>query len=100
MDPTDSDACTELAKVLIQMNKNDDARQLLERAIQIDPANYVAHFRLSTLYRHQGKPDEAKQQVELYLRYKQMHEKLEKVIHDMRVGSDQDTADHDAPDKP
>ncbi len=100
LDPTDSDACTELAKVLIQMNKNDDARQLLERAIQIDPANYVAHFRLSTLYRHQGKPDEAKQQVELYLRYKQMHEKLEKVIHDMRVGSDQDTADHDAPDKP
>jgi tetratricopeptide (TPR) repeat protein len=100
LDPTDSDACTELAKVLEQMDKNDDAQQLLERAIKIDPANYVAHFRLSTLYRQQGKTDEVKQQVELYLRYKQMHEKLEKVIHDMRVGSDQDTADHDAADKP
>ncbi len=93
LDPNDSDACTELAKVLIQMNKNDEARQLLERAIQIDPANYVAHFRLSTLYRQQGKMDEAKQQVELYQRYKQMRDKLEKIIHDMRVASGQDTAD-------
>jgi len=100
LDPNDSDACTELAKVLIQMDKNDEARPLLERAIQIDPANSVAHFRLSTLYRHQGKTDEAKQQVELYLRYKQMHEKLEKVIHDMRVASEQDTADHAAAGKP
>jgi tetratricopeptide (TPR) repeat protein len=100
LDPNDSDACTELAKVLIQMDKNDEARLLLDRAIQIDPANYVAHFRLSTLYRHQGKTVEAKQQVELYLRYKQMREKLEKVIHDMRVSSEQDTADHDAAGKP
>ena len=100
LDPNDSDACTELAKVLIQMDKNNEARLLLERAIQIDPANYVAHFRLSTLYRHQGKTDEAKQQVELYLRYKQMHEKVKKVIHDMRVASEQDTADHDAAGKP
>ena len=100
LDPNDSDACTELAKVLIQMDKNDEAQQLLDRAIQIDPANYVAHFRLSTLYRHQGKTDEAKQQVELYLRYKQMREKLEKIIHDMRVDPEQDTADHDAAGKP
>ncbi len=93
LDPNDSDACTELAKVLIQMDKNDEARKLLERAIEIDPANYVAHFRLSTLYRQQGKMDEAKQQAELYLRYKQMREKLERVIHDMRVATGQDTVD-------
>jgi tetratricopeptide (TPR) repeat protein len=99
LDPNDSDACTELAKVLIQMDKKDDARQLLERAIQIDPANYVAHFRLGTLYRQQGKTDEAKQQVELYLHYKQMRDKLEKVIHDMRVDSGQDAADHEAAGK-
>lgn len=100
LDPNDSDACTELAKVLIQMDKNDDARELLQRAIQIDPANYVAHFRLSTLYRHQGKPDEAKVQVQLYLHYKQMHEGLEKVIHDMRVASEQDAKNQDAAGKP
>ncbi len=100
LDPNDSDACTELAKILIQMSKEDEARLLLERAIQIDSGNYVAHFRLGTLYRHQGKTDEAKQQVELYLRYKQMHERLEKVIHDMRADPGEATADHDAARKP
>ena len=99
LDPNDSDACTELAKVLIQMDKKDEARQLLERAVQIEPANYVAHFRLSTLYRQQGKTDEAKQQVDLYLRYKQMRDTLEKVIHDMRVSSGQDVPDQTAPGK-
>ena len=46
LEPNDSDACTELAKVLIQMDRKDEARQLLERAVQSEPSNYVAHFRL------------------------------------------------------
>ena len=95
LEPTDSDACTELAKVLIQLNRKDEARQLLERAVQLEPSNYVAHFRLSTLYRQQGKTEEAKQQVEVYLRYKQMYEKLEKIVHDMRVSSDQGAEDNE-----
>jgi Tfp pilus assembly protein PilF len=99
LDPNDSDACTELAKVLIQMEKDDEAQPLLERAVQIDPANYVAHFRLSTLYRKQGKTDEAKRQVELYLRYKKMRDELQQIIHDMRVASGPDAADHAATDK-
>jgi tetratricopeptide (TPR) repeat protein len=99
LDPNDSDACTELAKVLIQMKKNDEARSLLEHAVQIDPADYVAHLRLSTLYRAQGKTDEAKQQVELYLRYKKMRDDLQRIIHDLRVVSGPDAADHVAPDK-
>jgi tetratricopeptide (TPR) repeat protein len=99
LDPNDSDAGTELAKVLIQMDKYDEARQLLERAIQIEPTNYVAHFRLSTVYRQLGKTDEAKQQADLYLRYKQMHDKLDKIIHDIRVASEQDIPDHAAAEK-
>jgi tetratricopeptide (TPR) repeat protein len=96
LEPNDGDACTELAKVLIQMDRKGEALQLLERAAQIEPSNYIAHFRLSTLYRQQGRTEEAKQQVELYLRYKQMYEKLEKIIHDMRVASDQGAADNES----
>jgi tetratricopeptide (TPR) repeat protein len=99
LEPNDSDACTELGKVLIQMDRKDEAQQVLERAAQIEPSNYVAHFRLSTLYRQQGKTAESKQQVELYLRYKEMYEKLEKVIHDMRVASDQGAADNETGSK-
>lgn len=93
LEPKDTDACTELAKVLIQMGRKDEARELFERAVQIDPSNYVAHFRLSTLYRQEGKKEEAKQQVELYLRYKQMRDKLENVIHNLSVASAQDAED-------
>jgi tetratricopeptide (TPR) repeat protein len=89
MAPNDTDAYTELAKVLVLMNQQDKAQQMLERAIQIDPTNYVAHYRLAALYRQRGKPDDAKQQVAEYLKYKQMKDKLEKIFQDMRVASGQ-----------
>jgi Tfp pilus assembly protein PilF len=66
---------------------------MFERAIQIDPTNYIAHYRLGTLYRQAGKADEAKQQVAEYLKYKQMKDKLEKIFQDMRVLSGQHIAD-------
>ncbi len=97
LDPNDTDACTELAKVLIRMNQRDKARQLLERAIQIDPTNYVAHYRLAGLYRQEGRTEDAKQQVNEYLKYKQMKDKLEKIFDDMRVASGQHP-DHDETD--
>jgi tetratricopeptide (TPR) repeat protein len=99
LEPNDTDACTELAKVLIQMGQKDEARMLLEHAVEIDPSNYPAHFRLGTLYRQQGRTDEAKHQVELYLSYKQMHEKLEKIIRTLRVESPQDATDQNAGSK-
>ena len=89
LDPNDTDACTELAKVLVMLNQREQAQQLFERAIQIDPTNYVAHYRLAAMYRKQGKTDEAKQQVVEYLKYKHMKDELEKIFRDMRVESGQ-----------
>ena len=85
MNPDDGDACTELAKVLITMNQPEKAQQLFERAVQIDPTDDVAHYRLATLYKKSGKMEEAKQQVDLYLKYKKMKDKMDKIFHDMRV---------------
>lgn len=96
LDPNYTDACTELAKVLILMNQPNQARQMFEHAIQIDPTNYVAHYRLASLYRQEGKTDEAKQQVQDYLKYKQMKDKLEKIFRDMRVASAQRPDNDDA----
>lgn len=93
LNPNDGDACTELAKVLVTMNQPKDAQQLFERAVQIDPTNDVAHYHLATIYRKAGRIDEAKQQVNLYLKYKQMKDKMDKVFHDMRVLSPQQTSD-------
>jgi Tfp pilus assembly protein PilF len=71
---------------------------LLEHAIQIDPSNSVAHYRLSTLYRRQGKTEEAKKEIDEYKKYKEMKDKLQKVFHDMRVDSGQRNSDD--PDLP
>jgi cytochrome c-type biogenesis protein CcmH/NrfG len=97
IDPNSSDACTEVAKLLVSMSQREKAQQLFERAIQLDPTNYIAHYRLSTLYRQAGKTDEAKQQASEYLKYKQMKSKLEKIFHDMRIpGGDMGTDEPDA----
>lgn len=89
LDPDDGDACTELAKLLVDMNQPRKATEMFERAIAIDPTNDVAHYRLATLYREAGKKDEAKEQVDLYLKYKKMRDKMEKIFRDMRLLSGQ-----------
>jgi cytochrome c-type biogenesis protein CcmH/NrfG len=88
MQPDDPDACTEFAKILISMKERDKARSLLLHALEIDPMDYTAHYRLSTLDRQEGKPEEAKQELAMYEKYKQMKDKLRSVFHDMRVPSD------------
>lgn len=85
VDPNSSDACTELAKLLVVLNQREKAQALFERAIQIDPANYVAHYRLSTIYRQAGRTEDAKQQAAEFLKYKQMKSKLERIFHDLRT---------------
>ena len=93
VDPNSSDACTEMAKLLVAVNQREKAQQLFERAIQIDVTNYVAHYRLSTMYRQAGRTEDAKQQAAEYLKYKQMKTNLEKIFHDMRAPGGEPGAD-------
>ncbi len=88
LQPDDPDACTELAKILIDRNEPDKARALLVHALDIDNTNYTAHYRLSTLDRQQKKPEEAKKELAEYAKYKEMKEKLRTIFHDMRVQLD------------
>jgi pentatricopeptide repeat protein len=91
--PDDSDAEKDLAKVLISMNQPQEAQELLERAIRTDPTDDVAHFRLSTLYRQQGRTEDAKRELAQYQKYKDMKEKLGKIFHQMRIETGKDTHD-------
>jgi len=93
LQPNDPDALVELGKVLMSLNENDKAQATFEQAVKADPSNTVAHYRLSMLYRRQGKTTEADQQMAEYKKYKEMKSKLEKIFHDMRVGSLQKSAD-------
>ena len=61
LQPADADAKLGLAKTLIEMNQPDKALPLLEDAVQLEPTNATAHYRLATLYRKMGRADDAKQ---------------------------------------
>jgi len=91
--PADADAKLGLAKILIDMNQQDKAQALLEQTVQLEPTNAVAHYRLGTLYRQLGRMDDAKREVVLYKKYKDMKEKLRAVYKDLQVQPSEIRAD-------
>jgi cytochrome c-type biogenesis protein CcmH/NrfG len=85
LQPADADAKLGLAKTLVEMNQPDKAQTLLEETVQLEPANAVAHYRLGMLYRTNGRVEDAKREVDLYKKYKDMKEKLRAVYKDLQV---------------
>lgn len=80
LQPRDGDAKTGLAIVLISTNRANEAITLLESALKDDPANLVAHYRLSQLYRRAGRPADAERETEAFNHYKEVKDKLGKVF--------------------
>jgi tetratricopeptide (TPR) repeat protein len=85
LQPADADARLGLSKMLIEMNQSDRAQAVLEETVQLEPTNAVAHYRLGTLYRKEGRMEDAKHEVELYKKFKDMKEKLRAVYKDLQV---------------
>jgi cytochrome c-type biogenesis protein CcmH/NrfG len=75
--------------VLISMDQKAKAQPILERAVQLEPTNATAHYRLSTLYREENRPADAKRELDEFLKYKQMKEKLRAVYKEMQIQPDQ-----------
>jgi tetratricopeptide (TPR) repeat protein len=76
LEPADANAKLGLAKALLEMNQDDKALALLEASAQLEPTNATVHYRLATLYRKQGRAEDARREVELYKKYKDMKDKL------------------------
>jgi len=85
LQPSDSDARLGLAKILVDMEQPEKAQKLLEETVKLDPTNAIAHYRLGTLYRRQNRIEDAKREVELYKKYKDMKEKLRAVYKDLQI---------------
>jgi tetratricopeptide (TPR) repeat protein len=79
------DAALGLARVYSQRNENDKALPLLQQVLAADPANMLAHFRLSALYRKLHRPDDAKRELAEYEKYKAIKDKLRQVYTAMRI---------------
>ncbi len=93
LQPSDADAKLGLAKTLIAMNQTDKALKLLEETVQLEPTNATAHYRLGTLYRKAGRAEDAKREVELYKKYKDMKEKLRALYKELQLQPTEISAD-------
>jgi tetratricopeptide (TPR) repeat protein len=93
LQPNDADAKLGLAKAFSDRNQQDKALPLLQEAVQLEPTNATAHYRLANLYRQVGKTEEAKQELELYKKFKDMKEKLRAVYKELQVQPKEFTAD-------
>jgi Tfp pilus assembly protein PilF len=83
--PADAEAKLGLAKTMIEMNQADKALPLLEDTVQLEPTNATAHYRLATLYRKMGRVDDARREMELYKKFKEMKEKLLALYKELQV---------------
>ena len=96
LQPGDAGAKLGLAKALLEMNKPDEALPLLESSVQLEPTNATAHYRLATLYKKLGRTEDARREVELYEKYKEMKEKLRVVYKDLLIQPDAIRSNEDA----
>ena len=96
LQPSDSDAQLDLAKELIEMGQSDKALAILEKTVQLEPTNAIAHYRLGTLYRQQGRTEDAKREIDLYKQYKDMKEKLRATYKELLKKPDEIRADDPA----
>jgi tetratricopeptide (TPR) repeat protein len=85
LEPGDSDAKTDLAIALVSMNQTSEAIPLLESALKDDPTNSAAHYRLSLLYRREGRVQDSRREMDLFLHYKDIKDKLSKIFLNMRT---------------
>ena len=85
LQPADADAKLWLAKTLMEMNQPDKALPLLESSVELEPTDATAHYRLATLYKRVGRTEDAKRELALYEKYKDLKEKLRLVYKDMLV---------------
>jgi tetratricopeptide (TPR) repeat protein len=90
LQPNYADATVGLANVLSEKGDPAQAATLLEQVVAADPTNYLAHFRLSAVYRKLNRPEDVKRELEAYKKYKDMHETLKGMYQKM---------DADSPDK-
>jgi tetratricopeptide (TPR) repeat protein len=80
LQPRDSEAKTGLAIALISLDQTKEAISLLESALEDDPSNIVAHYRLSMLYRRAGRTADSQREMDKFHHYQDVKDKLGKVF--------------------
>jgi cellulose synthase operon protein C len=72
-----------LGRILASREKPQEAMKYFRMAVQADPLDGEAHYRLASVYRVLQMKDEAKKEVQLYLEIKKAKDRLEELYRQM-----------------
>jgi tetratricopeptide (TPR) repeat protein len=85
LNPNEVDAQLGLARLLMQQQKPQEAIRYLNAAIQSDPLNSEAHYRLALAYRHLQMQDRAHQEMHLFQEITKTKDQVKALYHQMNV---------------
>jgi tetratricopeptide (TPR) repeat protein len=98
LDSADVEAQIGLAKTLVIMEKPEEALKYLRIAVQADPLNAEAHYRLAAVCRKLGRTEEAAKELHLFQEIKQTKNRVRELYKQMnRKPREQDDQTPDAP---
>jgi tetratricopeptide (TPR) repeat protein len=83
--PNDAEACLGIGRTLVQMHRPAEAESYLKRSLELEPFTAAAHYRLSLVYRAQGRTADAQKELAEFQRLKDMKERLKQVYQEMRL---------------
>jgi Tfp pilus assembly protein PilF len=83
LNPNDVQAQIGLAKLLMMQEKPQEAVKYLRMAVQADPLNGTAHYRLSTAYRRLQMMNLAEKEAHLFQEIKKAKDQVEELYHQM-----------------
>ncbi len=83
LNPGEVEAQMGLGRILASEEKPQEAMKYFRMAVQADPLDGEAHYRLASVYRILQMKDEAKKEVQLYLDIKKAKDRLEELYRQM-----------------
>jgi tetratricopeptide (TPR) repeat protein len=83
LNPGDTEAQLGLGRVLMTMEKPQEAKKYLEMAVQSDPLNAAAHYRLSQVYKRLQMTSQAQKEATLFQEIKKAKEQVTQLYRQM-----------------
>ncbi len=85
LQPNDTDANLGLAKALMALHENQEAKVPLLHAVQLEPFNPASHYRLGVLYRELGQADESRRELAEFEKLKKEKNNLQSLYQSLRL---------------
>ncbi len=83
LDPSDTEAQLGLGRVLMAMDKSQEAEKYLEMAVQGDPLNATAHYRLGQVYERLSMKDRAQKEMHLFQEIRKTKDQVRQLYRQM-----------------